>query len=317
MEMVLAFKALSESARLRILFILAEGSFNVGELTELLGLSQPTVSHHLKLLDRAQLIDSQKEGTWVYYRLAEGMRENEVFGPLLFSQRIRQQDPSLIDTLQRDQKGIHRILDKRRDRSLDFFESTAGEWENLLQDFPSFEDSLQRLTQLIPQTADVLELGCGSGTLLTRILPRSGKTIGVDHSQAMLREAQNNLGNKLNSETELRLGRLEHLPVGDETVELAVSHMVFHHLPDPRLVLKDISRALKEDGELLICDLVKHDREIMREKYADLWLGFEVEEFQNWLLEAGFCDVTIEFIGAEQESFLLHGRKAHINEERQ
>jgi ArsR family transcriptional regulator, arsenate/arsenite/antimonite-responsive transcriptional repressor len=71
-ELASTFKALSDPARIRLLSLIAaqpEGEACVCYLTEPLGLSQPTVSHHLKLLNDAGLLDREKRGAWVYYRL--------------------------------------------------------------------------------------------------------------------------------------------------------------------------------------------------------------------------------------------------------
>jgi len=67
-----AFKAIADPARLRLLSFLAaqpSGEACVCFLTGPLGLSQPTVSHHLKVLFAAGLLDRERRGTWVYYRL--------------------------------------------------------------------------------------------------------------------------------------------------------------------------------------------------------------------------------------------------------
>jgi ArsR family transcriptional regulator len=73
------FKALSDPARLRIIEILhrpgtacctVEDRVCACDLEEPLGLSQPAVSHHLKILVQAGLVLSEKNGKYVYYRLA-------------------------------------------------------------------------------------------------------------------------------------------------------------------------------------------------------------------------------------------------------
>lgn len=67
-----AFRAIADPARLRLLsFIAAQpsGEACVCYLTEPLGLSQPTVSHHLKVLFTAGLLERERRGTWVYYRI--------------------------------------------------------------------------------------------------------------------------------------------------------------------------------------------------------------------------------------------------------
>jgi ArsR family transcriptional regulator, arsenate/arsenite/antimonite-responsive transcriptional repressor len=64
------FKALSEPARVAIVNRLASrGEACVCELVEVLGLAQPTVSHHLRVLREAGLIEHERRGTWMYYRL--------------------------------------------------------------------------------------------------------------------------------------------------------------------------------------------------------------------------------------------------------
>jgi ArsR family transcriptional regulator len=64
-------KATSDENRLRILKILEKRELCVCELQVLLGLSQPAVSHHLKVLYNAGLIDYSKEGLFVNYRLSK------------------------------------------------------------------------------------------------------------------------------------------------------------------------------------------------------------------------------------------------------
>jgi ArsR family transcriptional regulator len=65
------FKALSDPARVRIVSLLAcnEGAACVCDLTPALGLSQPTVSHHLKKLVQAGLLLREQRGVWAYYSL--------------------------------------------------------------------------------------------------------------------------------------------------------------------------------------------------------------------------------------------------------
>lgn len=65
-------KALSEPGRVKILKMLEEKELCVCEITAVLGLAQPTVSKHLRVLEDAGLIASRREGSWVNYRLAAG-----------------------------------------------------------------------------------------------------------------------------------------------------------------------------------------------------------------------------------------------------
>jgi ArsR family transcriptional regulator len=64
-------KALADPVRLRLLSLVAshaDGEACVCDLNDAFDLSQPTISHHLKLLHGAGLLDREKRGVWVYYR---------------------------------------------------------------------------------------------------------------------------------------------------------------------------------------------------------------------------------------------------------
>ena len=65
------FKALGEPARLALLAALQQGERSVSELVGLTGRGQPNVSQHLKELVRAGLVAPRREGTRVYYRIAD------------------------------------------------------------------------------------------------------------------------------------------------------------------------------------------------------------------------------------------------------
>jgi ArsR family transcriptional regulator len=70
--LAIGFKALADPARLRLISIVAahEGAKAcVCELTKPIGLSQPTVSHHLKILVDAGILTREQRGKWAYYRL--------------------------------------------------------------------------------------------------------------------------------------------------------------------------------------------------------------------------------------------------------
>lgn len=97
-RMIEIFKALADEARLKILEALRrpgccsctavpshEPGMCVCDVVEAIGLSQPTVSHHLAILERAELIESKKIGRWMYYRRNEPFIEKlgKEFGEVL------------------------------------------------------------------------------------------------------------------------------------------------------------------------------------------------------------------------------------------
>ena len=69
-ELIAALKAVADENRVRILWAVRRQELCVCQVVELLGLAQSTVSKHLSLLHQAQLVESRKEGRWIYYRAA-------------------------------------------------------------------------------------------------------------------------------------------------------------------------------------------------------------------------------------------------------
>src|SRR5699024_8051098 len=70
-DLAKVFKALGDPARVKLLSLITgsnEGEMCVCDLTGPVGLSQPTVSHHMKLLVEAGLVEREQRGRWAYYR---------------------------------------------------------------------------------------------------------------------------------------------------------------------------------------------------------------------------------------------------------
>ena len=71
-----AFKALGDPVRLQLMSMIAsapDGEICVCDLTPAFELSGPTISHHLRTLREAGLVDADRRGTWVYYRARHGI----------------------------------------------------------------------------------------------------------------------------------------------------------------------------------------------------------------------------------------------------
>ncbi|MGM0386272.1 MAG: ArsR/SmtB family transcription factor [Actinomycetota bacterium] len=80
------FRALSDPTRLQLLSMIAAhdgGTACVCDLTAPLALSQPTISHHLRVLREAGLVTSERRGTWVHYRLVPEMLDELGVGDVL------------------------------------------------------------------------------------------------------------------------------------------------------------------------------------------------------------------------------------------
>lgn len=86
-ELTVLLKAAADPVRLRLLSLIGshpEGEACVCDLTGAFDLTAPTISHHLKVLRTAGLIDGERRGTWIYYRIVPSAvaRLGELFSPM-------------------------------------------------------------------------------------------------------------------------------------------------------------------------------------------------------------------------------------------
>jgi SAM-dependent methyltransferase len=299
--MIDLLKALADPCRLRLVAVLLRGEFTVQELTRILGMGQSRISRHLKILTEAGVLSVKRQGTWSYYRVGD---ENAFFGAIRSAfERELDQLPQRRDDL----AALALALEARRQRSLEFFDRHARQWDSLSRTLLPVPEYLDRLLTLVPSVSTLLEIGVGTGALLPDLASRAAEVIGVDHSPAMLDEARRRLTANGQTGVELRLGEMTHLPLSDGGVGCVVANMVLHHAADPLAVLREICRVLQPGGTLILADLARHEREWVREQLADQWLGFEEDELQGWLKGAGLERVEAQRVGAAigQEDVLL------------
>jgi ArsR family transcriptional regulator len=295
------FKALADPCRLRLTAVLLAGEFTVQELTRIMGMGQSRISRHLKILSDAGVLSVKRQGTWSYYRAGEA---NSFFAAIrpAFEQELK-----ALPQRGQDLAAVAEVLEERRRRSQEFFDRHARQWDDLARTLLPVPEYRQILLGQVPEGVNVLEIGVGTGGLLTELADRARQVIGVDHSPAMLEEARRRLTAAGIAGIDLRLGEMTHLPLPDASVGCVVANMVLHHAADPAAVLAEIRRVLAPGGVLLLADLARHEREAAREQLADQWLGFEEAEVKVWLTTAGFADVYCEQIKGTngQESVLV------------
>ena len=120
-----ALRAAGEATRLRILALLAHGELNVKDLTQVLGQSQPRISRHLKLMVEAGLITRFREGSWVFFRLADSGAEAGLAQAIVDS--IDAKDL----TLARDRARAEAVQKARAEAAQAYFKAHAGEWDSI------------------------------------------------------------------------------------------------------------------------------------------------------------------------------------------
>jgi len=298
-------KALADETRLRLLRLLMRGPLNVNEIITILRMGQSRISRHLKILSEAKIVSSRREGTWVYYQ-SKADSDDKVVEDILALMRNHEQDlPNYTSDLQ----AVERVIEQRKEDVRVFFDNIDDPVELQHPIDGQFLRDLA-LSQVPPYCDIALDLGTGTGLMLPKLLETVSEIIAVDSSTTMLTMAQN-LIQRGSRSCDFRLGDLSHLPVADGEVDCVIACMVLHHVSNPQHCLREAYRVLKKGGYVVIVDLYRHEDETLREKMADLWLGFLPNEIETWLLDEKFSIEHSKVLGNPDEfrSLLFKARK--------
>jgi arsenite methyltransferase len=163
----------------------------------------------------------------------------------------------------------------------------------------------------------VVDLGSGGGLdvfLAARKVGARGRAIGIDMTPEMIELARRN-ASKLEggapSNVEFRQATIDDLPLEDASVDCVISNCVINLAPDKRAVFREIARVLKPGGRLAVSDIALK-RALPVELSADMlaYVGcvagaISVEEYTQWLTEAGFKDVAVIDSGADLNAYSL------------
>jgi ArsR family transcriptional regulator len=278
-----ALKAIAEPTRLRLLVLLAAGELSVKDLTGILGQSQPRISRHLKLLAEAGLVERAPEGSWVYFRLADGGQGSALARLLLES--VDRADPVLV----RDRRRLEALRLEREKAAQAYFQEHAGEWDRIRALHVAEADVEAAIGEALgPGPFDLLlDLGTGTGRMLELLNGRYRRGLGIDLSPAMLAYARAKLDRSGIANAQVRQGDIYDLALADQSAAALVMHQVLHFLSEPQRAVREAARVLAPGGRLLIVDFAPHDLEFLRQEFAHERLGFAREQVAHWLAECG------------------------------
>ncbi|MBW1985596.1 MAG: metalloregulator ArsR/SmtB family transcription factor [Deltaproteobacteria bacterium] len=280
MELVHYFKALSDKTRLRVFNILTDHELNVNEIVEIMEMGQSRISRHLKILTESGLLTLRQDGLWSFYTAKNDETTKQ------FAVSIKHSSKS-DNELSEDLIRTKQVLKDRQSKTKRFFNQIAGDWDRLKKDILGGIDLTDLILNKVPSCKVTADLGCGTGELLSPLKEKADVVIGVDSSPKMLDVARKRLKG-IQEGIELRLGEMEHLPLRDGELDLAVVNMVLHHVPAPAIGIEEVHRVLKSSGIFILVDFDTHSNEALRKIYGDRWLGFKKREMQRWLTTAGF-----------------------------
>jgi ubiquinone/menaquinone biosynthesis C-methylase UbiE len=144
-------------------------------------------------------------------------------------------------------------------------------------------------------SANVLDIGCGTGNFLVELESCAGELFGLDISAGMLAQAS---GKGLKSS--LILGDAINMPFSDESFNAAIGIQILHHIEDKRMLLSEVSRILEREGRFII-------QSCSHEQLSTFWFyhyfpsGLDIDkkrvpdfsEIKDLLNETGFEKVEV------------------------
>lgn len=294
-------KAAGDELRLAILRVLGQSSFGVQELGEVFAMRQSGMSHHLKVLAQAGLVDTRREGNSIFYR--RRLPTSALHGELL-----DEIDASMLAPLQ--QQCLSDVLARRADQSRAHFERYADEAgaEELIADYQQYADIAVELLHRAKPSGDLaVEIGPGEGEFLLELGRRFTRVVGYDNAPAIQTRARQRVDAAQLHNIDLILGEWPAAAPDEAQADAMVLNMVLHHLPSPADSLRAAAWRLKPGGVLLVTELCAHDQHWAHESCGDLWLGFEEQEILSWAARAGLAQLEAQFV-AQRNGFQVQVR---------
>ncbi len=280
------YRLLSDPFRLRLLALAAEEELALGELADLLSESQPNLSRQAAPLRQAGLLSERRQGTRTLVRLdAAAQADPVVCDAVAAGRSLCEKDGSL--------SRIATIVRARDQKTREFFARPPRADEPLVL-APELPVYIAALASLLERHALAVDAGTGDGALLDVLAPAFDRVIALDRSAAQLARAERRVLARGYANVELFSGEIDdrevRRAVGDGA-DVVVAARVLHHAPLPRQTLESLVALLRPGGALLLLDYARHADEALRDAQADVWMGFEPRELEDFARGAGLESV--------------------------
>ncbi len=292
-------KAASDPLRLEIMRVLKSDSFGVQELAAIFAMPQPGMSHHLKILSKAGLLATRRQGNSIFYRHEMIRTESEFSGFLSALHKAVSELPISSEHEER----MAKIYEQRSAQSRLYFEKNVDQFaenQGRICDLEHYMSNIRELLDLtgLPRKSRVMEVGPGRGELLQELAKRFDSLVALDSSPQMLALTQAEIKGQ-GDRIEFVKSSLESLSPHSSVKELdaVVMNMVLHHMSSPQQALQKVGRLLKDDGYLLIADLCVHNQEWAKSSLGDVWLGFDPGDLNAWATISGFREIQSLYLG--------------------
>jgi ArsR family transcriptional regulator len=259
--------------------------FTVSELAFLLEESQPQISKKIAALKRSDLIRQYKDGTRTFQKSIWG--KNKVKDPVIAVALVEG------ERLLRDEGVVARIskvMQMREAGNRAYFEMPPE--KEMIVTNPEWFAGLHIMSALLPQRGLAVDAGSGDGNLLSVLSPMFEHVLAVEKSPAQMARCQRRIEEESLNNVQTFGGRFEATDILEYVdqkggADLVTAVSVMRHTASPQAAIAHMARMLSGGGILLCADYLPHQDISIQERRGDVWLGFEPEDIQQWMEEAG------------------------------
>ncbi len=288
---------MGDATRLRILRALAQVPLNVSELVSVVGISQPSVSHHLAKLKGLGLIREERQGNFAFYSLA--IERGDRRWPLVELALAHRDDNA------GDEARLRDLLHRREDHHP--FN------ERLVEPGQSWFLWSRAMEALLPRL-EVADFGCGTGTLSIAMARWARRVTAIDRSATALAKARERAAREGLKNIRFVRDDLERLSLPTESMDLVLVSQSLHHVERPERVLSEAHRVLRADGQVVVLELLPHRETWVKARLGHQWLGFEPGKLERALKAAGFTrverDLPSNGVSSPFRAFMLTGARS-------
>jgi ubiquinone/menaquinone biosynthesis C-methylase UbiE len=149
----------------------------------------------------------------------------------------------------------------------------------------------------------VLDLGSGAGNdcfVARELVGTSGKVIGLDMTEPMIEKARINADKLGFNNVEFRLGDIENMPIGENSIDVIVSNCVLNLVPDKQKAFSETFRVLKPEGHFSVSDVVlKGNLPESLKNQAEMYAGcvsgaIQADKYLDIIQQTGFSNITVQ-----------------------
>lgn len=273
-------RATAEPTRLRLLGFCARSDYSVGELSLVLGQSQPRVSRHLKILCDAGLLERSNEGLFAYYRVVfDGAGAD-------FLRQLMPIFPEDDEAFARDLSRLEIIKSARLRKAEVSMFPVIHQGDERYASYLSDQGAAEALRDVVLEhpVRRLLDIGTGTGRALEVLGPNVDVGVGIDVSREMLALARANLENAGLQNCRVRYADLNELPFVNESFDAVMIHHVLRFVDDPKKALREAARVMAPGAHIVIIDLARIDAKGTDTRNG---LGFSDAELGAWFQAAG------------------------------